>query len=212
MKRVSIKIVALLLVGLFLLTGCKEKESEKQIENQNVEKVNYQKAIVIYFSRAGENYSVGRVDVGNTAMMASYIIDYLKCDSFEILPKEPYSDSYDEAKKRANKELNNNARPEMANEITNLDEYDTVFLGYPIWCGNLPMIMNTFMEKYDLSNKTIIPFNTHEGSGNAGTYKTIKNKLTSSNVIEKGLYLSGKVARSEDGKKQTIEWLKSLGY
>ena len=74
------------------------------------------------------------------------------------------------------------------------------------------MIMYTFMDEYDLDGKTVIPFNTHEGSGNAGTYDTIKEKLPSANVNTQGLALDGKTARSEDGKQQTIDWLKQLGY
>lgn len=72
--------------------------------------------------------------------------------------------------------------------------------------------MYTFFESYDLSNKTIIPFNTHEGSGDANTYITIKNLLTSSKVNTNGLALQGKVARTNSGKEQTIKWLKGLGY
>ena len=74
------------------------------------------------------------------------------------------------------------------------------------------MIMYTFMEEYDFDGKKVIPFNTHEGSGDSGTYKTIKEKLPNADVNTKGLALEGKVARSEDGKQQTIDWLKGLGY
>ena len=168
--------------------------------------------LIVYFSRTGENYNVGNVEVGNTAMLASYIKEYLKCDSFEIVPMDKYPENYDECTKLASKEKDDNARPKIDGKIDNFDSYKTVFIGYPIWWGDLPMIMYTFMEEYDLDGKTVIPFNTHEGSGDAGTYDAIKEKLPSANVNTQGLALDGKTARSEDGKQQTIDWLKQLGY
>ena len=170
------------------------------------------KTLVVYFSRTGENYNVGNVEVGNTAMVASYIKEYLKADSFEIVPIDKYPDNYDECTKLAQKEKDDNARPKIEGKIDNFDSYDTVFVGYPIWWGDLPMVMYTFMEEYDFDGKKVIPFNTHEGSGDSGTYQTIKEKLPHADVNTKGLALEGKVARSEDGKQQTIDWLKGLGY
>ena len=169
------------------------------------------KTLVVYFSRTGENYNVGNVEVGNTAMVASYIKEYLNADSFEIVPVEKYPDNYDECTKLASDEQKNNARPQIENKIDNFDGYDTVFVGYPIWWGDLPMIMYTFMEDYDFDGKKVIPFNTHEGSGDAGTYDTIQSKLSSADVNTNGLALDGNTARSEDGKQQTIDWLKQLG-
>ena len=202
---VVVAVVAAILIGIY------KKDNGGELKNSGG-KVDYNKAIVIYFSRAGENYSVGTVDVGNTEMMASYIIDYLKADSFKIEPKVPYPTSYDEVYTQANLEKDAKARPEIMNSISNLSDYDTIFLGYPIWCGDLPMVMYSFMEKYDLSGKTIIPFNTHEGSNNSGTYAIIAEKLPNSKVNMNGLYLKGSVARTEDGRKQTVEWLEALGY
>ena len=170
------------------------------------------KVLVVYFSRTGENYNVGNVEVGNTAMMASYIKDYLNADSVEIVPVEKYPDNYDECTKVASDEKDNNARPEIQNKIDNFDSYDTVFIGYPIWWGDLPMIMYTLMENYDFNGKNVIPFNTHEGSGDAGTYSTVQKDLPKANVTTDGLALDGKTAISDDGKQKTIDWLKGLGY
>ena len=170
------------------------------------------KILVVYFSRTGENYNVGNVEVGNTAMVASYIKDYLKADSFEIIPVNKYPDKYQECLDQATKEKNENARPEIQNKITNFDQYDTIFVGYPIWWGDLPMIMHTFFESYDFNGKKVIPFNTHEGSGDAGTYSTVQKDLPKANVTTDGLALDGKTARSDDGKQKTIDWLKGLGY
>jgi flavodoxin len=145
-------------------------------------------------------------------MVASYIKEYLKADSFEIVPVDKYPEKYDECTDIAQKEKNDNARPKIQDKINNFDSYDTVFIGYPIWWGDLPMIMYTFMEEYDFNGKNVIPFNTHEGSGDAGTYQSIQTKLPNAKVNTKGLALDGKTARSDDGKQQTIDWLKGLGY
>ena len=213
MKKIIICLLVVL--GLITITGCGSNEvnPEKEKEANNIlNSNNDSKILVAYFSRSGENYNVGNVSVGNTAIMASFIKDYLQADSFEIVPVNKYPDSYDECLKVATKEKEEDLRPAILNKIDDISKYDTIFIGYPIWWGEIPQIVYTFMEEYDLSGKKIIPFNTHEGSGSAGTYNTIKNKLTSSNVITNGLALQGKVAREDSGKDKTINWLKELGY
>lgn len=211
-KILSLLIMALIIgCGLTTLYAATPEESAaNQILNENSSQDT--KILIVYFSRTGENYNVGNVEVGNTAMVASYIKEYLKCDSFEIVPMDKYPENYDECTKLASKEKDDNARPKIDGKIDNFDSYKTVFIGYPIWWGDLPMIMYTFMEEYDLDGKTVIPFNTHEGSGDAETYDAIKEKLPSAKVNTNGLALDGKTARSEDGKQQTIDWLKQLGY
>ena len=218
MKKKTLLLIIVLCLGLVCVTGCckdnkKNSENEKKANDvlKNTKKSS-SKVLVVYFSKTGENYNVGKVDVGNTAMMASYIVDMLEADSFEIVPVKKYSDNYEECTEEAKKEQSENARPKIKNKLENIESYDTIFIGYPIWWGDLPMIVYTFLEEYDLSGKTIIPFNTHEGSGNAGTYNTIKNKLSNSNVNTNGLALQGSTARTNEGKDKTINWLKELGY
>ena len=215
MKKIIILLLTIGLICLITACGNKEKnegepEATKILENKTAKEEN--KILIVYFSKTGENYNVGTVNVGNTAMVASYIKEYLECDSFEIVPVKKYPDKYSEATDLAKQEQKDNARPEIKNKLENLDEYDTIFIGYPIWWGDLPMIVYTFIEEYDLSGKTIIPFNTHEGSDDAGTYNTLKNRLKDSNVNTKGLSLKGTVARTDEGKQATIKWLKDLGY
>ena len=212
-------LIIVLLLSLITLASCgsKKEETTKEEEKaqevlENTEKKEDNKILVVYFSKTGENYNVGTVNVGNTAMMASYIKEYLNADSFEIVPVKKYPDNYKEATEVGKKEQNENARPEIKNKLENLDDYDTIFLGYPIWWGDLPMIVYTFIENYDLSGKTVIPFNTHEGSGSGGTYNKLKDYLKNSNVNTNGLALTGKNARTESGKEETIKWLKELGY
>ena len=134
------------------------------------------KILIAFFSRADENYNVGTVEVGNTEIMAGFMKDYLGgiADTFKIDPVKPYPADYKECTEVATEEKISNARPEFKNsDSIDIDNYDTIFIGYPIWWGDVPMIINTFLEKYDFSGKTIIPFNTHEGSGNSGTFSDI---------------------------------------
>ena len=211
-KIILLLILSLIVVGLGIseVTAVSDAETKaNDILNKNNTD---SKILVVYFSRTGENYNVGNVEVGNTAMVASYIKDYLKADSFEIIPVNKYPDKYQECLDQETKEKNENARPEIQNKITNFDQYDTIFVGYPIWWGDLPMIMHTFFESYDFNGKKVIPFNTHEGSGDAGTYSTVQKDLPKANVTTDGLALDGKTARSDDGKQKTIDWLKGLGY
>lgn len=200
----------------------KENEKENIIESnntsnaENVENDNNNssenKNLVVYFSMAGNVYNVGNVEIGNTAIMASYIADYLNTDTFEIIPVKTYPTNHSDLINEAKEEQSQNARPEIKNKINNFEQYDTIFIGYPIWWGDLPQIVYTFLEKYDFSGKTIIPFNTHEGSGSSGTYNTIKNKLKNANVNTNGLAIQGKTARQESSRSTVEKWLKGLGY
>ncbi len=169
------------------------------------------KILVVYFSRADENYNVGNVEVGNTELLAKEIIAKVGADEFKIISKNSYPTDYQEAVDRATMEKNKQARPEYEGEIE-LNNYDTIFLGYPIWWGDMPMIVYTFLEKHNFDGRTLIPFNTHEGSGNSGTYEIIQAKLANANVIGGGFNIPGSVARTEEGVQQLDEWLIGLGF
>ena len=211
-KIILLLILSLIVVGLGISEVTAISDAETQANDILNKNNTDSKILVVYFSRTGENYNVGNVEVGNTAMVASYIKEYLKADSFEIIPTNKYSDKYQECLDQATKEKDENARPEIQNKISNFDQDDTIFVGYPIWWGDMPMIMHTFFESYDFNGKKVIPFNTHEGSGDAGTYSTVQKDLPKANVTTDGLALDGKTARSDDGKQKTIDWLKGLGY
>lgn len=169
------------------------------------------KPLVIYFSRADENYEVGTVDVGNTALLAKVAIDQLGADSFEIKPVTPYPAVYDEAIEQATAERNAGARPDYIGDV-DISGYDTIFFGYPIWWGDLPMIVYNFVEDHDWSGKIVIPFNTHEGSGNAGTYQTLGSIMTGATLRGDGFNLAGHVARTSEGQARMKTWLTGLGY
>ena len=166
--------------------------------------------LVVYFSHAGENYNVGVIEEGNTAKMGKIIAEQLGADVFELVPVVPYPEDYDSCLDIATEEQRTDARPEYEGGIENWDQYDTVFIGYPIWWGEIPNIVYTFMEAYDFTGKTVIPFNTHEGSGQAHSQRDIEGLLTSATVL-KGLAIRGsKTQNDADGTGADVaNWLKS---
>lgn len=167
------------------------------------------KSIVIYFSHAGENYSTGVVEVGNTELLAKEIIKKTGADEFKIEPVNKYPTDYQECVEAATEELNDQARPEYVGDV-DIADYGTVYLGYPIWWGDLPMIVYNFIEKHDWAGKTVIPFNTHEGSGNSGTYAKLQSAMAGATLKGDGFNMTGKTARSEEGIKQLDDFLDSL--
>ena len=164
-------------------------------------------SIVIYFSRAGENYSVGNIEKGNTQVIAEMIAEQTGADSFKLETVVPYSDVYSEVVTVAQQEQHDNARPELT-YIPDVSSYKNIYLGYPIWWGDMPMAVYTFLENADLSGKTILPFCTHAGSGLADTVNTLKAKLPDSDISE-GLAIAGTTAQNdhEGSLKAVLEWL-----
>ncbi len=155
--------------------------------------------IVVYFSRTN-----------NTEKIANYIIDYIDSDSYEIEAALPYTDEdieYNNSSCRANQEQNDKSvRPEIANPIENLEQYDVIYLGYPIWWGEEPRIIDTFLESYDFSDKTVIPFCTSGSSGISTSEKNI------SNLVPIGNQLAGKRFSASASKESVCEWVDSLNF
>lgn len=170
------------------------------------------KLLVVVFSRAGENYSVGVIEEGNTSKMAKVIAEQTGADLFIIEPVVPYPEDYDTMLTVATQEKNDDARPEYTGDVENWEQYDTVFIGYPIWWGGVPNIVYSFLEKHDFTGKTVIPFNTHEGSGQAGTQQDIESRLPGITVLQ-GLAVRGSKAQNDaEGTAQDVQaWLKQLG-
>ncbi|MCR4646615.1 MAG: NAD(P)H-dependent oxidoreductase [Oscillospiraceae bacterium] len=169
--------------------------------------------LVAYFSRADENYNVGTIDKGNTQIIAEYIASEVGADSFHIETVTPYPADYDDCCDVAKQELADKARPELNGTVDNMEQYDIVFLGYPIWWGDMPMAVYTFMDSYDFSDKVVIPFNTHEGSGESGTYSAIGSYLPNAQVLD-GMAIQGKTAQefSSDTQQTVRDWLDGLGF
>jgi flavodoxin len=169
-------------------------------------------ALVTYFSHAGENYNVGVVEEGNTAKLAKVIAEQTGADLFEIVPVVDYPQSYDECLEVATAEQREGARPEYMGDVENWDQYDTIFIGYPIWWGEIPNIVYTFMENHDFAGKTVIPFNTHEGSGQSHSQRDIENALPDATVLQ-GLAVRGATAQNDADAtaKAVSDWLSGLG-
>lgn len=198
------------------------EESETLDEVQKTEESNIQqtegvdtdgtKILAAYFSRTGENYSVGYIEKGNTHIIADMIAEQAGADTFEISTVAPYPDDYDECTKVAKQEQEENARPELTASVENMADYDVIFLGYPIWWSDMPMAVYSFLESYDFSGKTIIPFCTHEGSGISSTESSIAEVCPDTEVLE-GLGIRGSIAQnSQDEAKETVDgWLEEIG-
>ena len=171
------------------------------------------KTLIVFFSRTGENYNVGTISTGNTAIVAELIAESTGADLFEIVPVVPYPDNYNDCLTVATQEQRDKARPEYVGEVENWADYDTVFFGYPIWWGDLPMIAYTFLEGHDWSGKTVIPFNTHEGSGQGGTQRTVESLCAGATVLN-GLAIQGKTAQNnrDAAQKSVNDWLDGLGF
>lgn len=167
-------------------------------------------SIVIYFSRAGENYSVGNVEKGNTQIIAEIITEQTGADSFKLETVKPYPEDYSECTVCAQNEKNSGARPELV-YTPNVSAYKNIYLGYPIWWGDMPMAVYTFLESVDLSGKNIMPFCTHAGSGLAGTVSTLKTLLTETEISE-GLAIAGTTAQNDrtSSEKAVEEWLSKI--
>ena len=169
----------------------------KKIVSQNIEPETNNDILVIYFSRTG-----------NTEKIAEYLIELTEADSYVIEAAVPYTDAdikYQDDSCRANKEQNDKTvRPEIANPIESVESYDTIFLGYPIWWGQEPRIIDTFLESYDFSDKTVIPFCTSASSGIATSEKNIKALVPIGNQLE------GKRFSASATKNDVSEWYKSL--
>ena len=213
---IAIILIAVVGIGAYTLLGRNNSESAnnninnyKQTENETINDDNNANAennetnsgsniLVLYFSMTG-----------NTEAVANFIHDEVGGDIVKLETEETYPDDYNDLLDVAQEEQSENARPELSTTIDNLDEYDTIFLGYPIWWGDMPMAIYSFLDNYDLSGKTIAPFVTSGGSGLSGTPSNIKNEEPNANVVE-GLSIYDSDARSS--RNEVVDWLNGLGY
>lgn len=177
------------------------EESLNVSENDNATETKTEgKNLILYFSQSG-----------NTEKFAKTINNEIKADIIKIQPSNDYPTVYEELADYAKNERDTNQRPEIKNlKEINIEDYDTIFIGYPIWWYQMPMIMYTLFDNVDFSGKTIIPFNTHEGSGNGGTYDDIKKLEPNANVLE-GLPIRGGDMK-KDQTSNIQKWLNKMGY
>lgn len=189
--------------------------------SSNAEPRDASRTLIAYFSVpetdgtdavAGASRVVNDGEVlGNTEQIANWIGEATGADIFEITTADAYPGDHDELIDQADAEQEEDARPALASQVENLDDYDTIFIGYPIWWSDLPMPMYTFFDETDFSNKLIVPFSTHGGSSFAGTMETIAQLEPAASVeSENGLTIS---RNSIADSQQTVnDWVAELGY
>lgn len=161
------------------------------------------KVLVVYFSWSGHLDS-----------MAHWVADETGGDLYRVTAKEPYPENYNQTADRAKSEQDNDVRPEINIDITpeQMAQYDTVFFGFPVWWYDLPMCMWTFLESYDFTGKTIIPFFSHEGSSNgAGALPTIE-KLAQGATVRSDDALSIRGGKVDGSENDVRDWVKGLSY
>ena len=164
------------------------------------------KKLIAYYSRAGENYFSGArrtIAVGNTEKAAEMLADLTGGELYKIQQAQPYSEDYQTCIAEAKADLQRKARPEVLDLPEDLDVYDEIYLGYPNYCGDMPMAVYTFLEHFDWSGKRIHPFCTHEGSGMSGTEGKIAQTCPGATVC-KGLAIHG--SHIEDSRKTIQSW------
>ena len=172
-------------------------ETSTNMENTDNQDAQEHKILVAYFSATG-----------TTKVVAEHIANGLNADIYEIVPEEAYTDAdldYNDNNSRTTIEMNDpDARPAISGSVENMEQYDIIFVGYPIWWGEAPRIVSTFMESYDFSGKTIVPFCTSGGSG-IGSSASNLERLTSG-----ATWLDGRRLNGSDSQDTVMEWVDSL--
>ena len=220
MKKIWMVMTALFMMGSSVFAAETEMTELTEGEHSDI--------LIAYVSRAGENYNVGVTDPdsesaayagyiekGNTQIVAEYIAEMTGGDLYAITTEDPYPEDYQSMLTRAQEELDQDARPALAGELPQLDDYQTIFIGYPIWHGSIPRPVLTFLDSYDFAGKTIIPFNTHEGSGQSGTVEEIRTEIGDARdvTVEDGIAIQGKTAQEneEETREMLEQWLANQG-
>ncbi len=176
----------------------KETEPLESVSTEEQEADVSTKTLVVYFSCTG-----------TTELVAEYITEILGADSYQIVPEDPYTEAdlayYTNG--RADQEQNDpDARPTISGGVENMDEYDTIILGYPIWHGQAPRIISTFLESYDFSGKMIVPFCTSHSSGIGSSASNLHSLCAES--VE---WRDGKRFESGVSKESVQKWIEEIG-
>ncbi len=195
-----IKLLFIALLTLVLFSGCNAQTNQNQ---------NKMKAIVIFFSHAGDNYAVGNIEVGNTKIVADYISEITGAKQFEIVTHKYYGIAYNPLIQLAKQETAKGELPPYEGKMPDLSQYDVVFIGGPVWWGTYPQVMFTAFKDMNLDGKTVYPFTTHEGSGLANCENDVKKSFPKANV-QKGWSIYGHEVRTNKAKVE--KWIKGLGY
>lgn len=197
----KLKSIILAITALLIGASCNGQSSK----NQN----KMGKSIVIFFSHAGDNYSVGNIEVGNTKIVADYISEIAGSSQFEIVTHKYDGMTYNPLIQLAKEEANKGELPPYEGKAPDLSKYDTVFIGGPVWWGTYPQVMFTLFKDINLDGKTVYPFTTHEGSGLANCVSDVKKTFPKANV-KNGFSIYGHEVRTEKAKVE--KWLKGIGF
>ncbi len=211
-KKVLVLIIVLVVLvliggGIYLFTRDSEEKNEKSPVNNNNNNVNNENnnndnetdelsTLVVYFSNSG-----------NTEILANFIHNYVGGDIVALEPTVAYPEDYNDLLDVAQEEQQSDARPEFNDLNIDIEDYDTIFIGYPNWWGDMPMIIYTFFDTYDLSGKTIAPFNTSGGSGLSRTVGTIRELEPDATVTDGFTVLGDNVNHA---MSDVEEWIDSL--
>ena len=200
----KIKSIITAALALIMATGC-NAQNKQEVKSSNKNTMN--KSIVIFFSHAGDNYSVGNIEIGNTKIVADYITEIKGADQFEIVTHKYDGMAYMPLIELAKEEANKGELPPYEGTAPDLSQYDTVFIGGPVWWGTYPQVMVTLFNDINLDGKTVIPFTTHEGSGLASCASDVKKAFPKAKITgEFSIY--GHEVRT--GKAKVEKWLKGL--
>ncbi len=197
MKNISLPFtLVILLLATVFMAGCVSSPSDSvqgtAVPNVTSGNETSPKILIAYFSRTG-----------NTETVAKMVAEETNGTLFRISTAEPYPESYEEILDLAQTEQQNNARPALSSHVERMDEYDIIYLGYPIWWGTMPMAVMTFLEEYDFTGKTIMPFCTSGGTGLGRSMNDIRAAVPEAVVMD-GLALSG---NSPDNAGRVAEWV-----
>ncbi|MBR3498640.1 MAG: twin-arginine translocation signal domain-containing protein [Selenomonadaceae bacterium] len=170
-----------------------------------------EKILVVYFSRTGEEYGLGKITKGNTEIVAEFIAQKTGSDLFELKPVTPYPAGYEDCKKVASREKATKARPPFVGGV-DVSAYEIIFVGYPVWYGDAPQIVYTFLEGNDFGGKKIVPFCTHGGSGLSSTDQNISLVCPTAKILQ-GFEVRGSIPQNNRARAEAIvaENLKRLG-
>ena len=160
------------------------------------------KSLIIYFSRADENYAVGYIDKGNTEIVAEFIQELTGADMFKVEPLVPYAADYNTCIKEAKERIGN---APIKEKPTDISAYDTIFIMSPIYWGTYAPEMETALQGLDFSGKTVRVISTHEGSGLASMVSDVKKMCAGADVQKNGLAIKG--SQVKNSKKKVAEWL-----
>ncbi|WP_373154788.1 flavodoxin [Clostridium sp. AUH-JLR23] len=219
MKKILLILLAMILMGC---QSTSNGESEAVTKKTTIDTQTYNgKILIAYFSRVGNTDFPENTDasssasvivedqqlIGNTEYMADVIVEQTGGDKFLIQTETPYPADYDTLVDQQQGERDQNSRPVLSSHVENFNEYDVIYLGFPNWWYGMPMPLYSFLEEYDFSDKTIIPFNTSGGSGFSDAVEEIKELCPQAKVLE-GLTIHGD--QVQDAKDEIVSWIDSI--